>query len=953
MDQFSMVSAGSRLSKRVICRARPARRLRGVLVLTLAALLGIAAEARAANECGPPEARVEIVCSPSNYDPAGGNVYYGHDEWSGDFTIRLTEGLSINYDRDDPDDDVYVFPLNPESRLYSAVWITPGKFADYTGDVSLYSSADVTSNARGIFAGHYGESGALRMEISGGDITTTGEFGYAIRGFGADNLGDVEMIVRDVTVATEGPGALGISSRHGGEGDMNLDVRGAAITTAGDRARGVYGDHRGTGDVNLDVRGGAVSTMGAAALGLFAIHSGEGRLALAAQDVAIATAGDGAVGVYGEHRGGGTGDVNLDVRGGAVSTMGAAAAGVFGIHEGEGRLALAAQDVAIATAGDRAEGVYGDHRGTGDVSIDIRGGAIATAGDDAVGVYFIHRGTGDVNLDVRGGAITTAGEGASGIYGSHSFMEGDAAIRVQGGAVSTSGAEAFGVYGFHTGAGAFEIDLRETAVATAGEKAHGVVIDHGGSGSARIAVEGGSVHAAGTDASGIQIGRLHEDGTVDFAALPGEDGYRKQSVTVNGAVMGGSGANAAGVFLAGGGKVVIGPRGSLGAASGIAILTSGGAPRLHVSMNLDGRRMAEAIGDDWMINDGGETTLLVNGVTLHEGASGATGRAVLNGARDVTLRESETVRGRTFTHEDFTETYAPRAAVYEALPGLLLRLHSRGPAGERLTAPGSPAWVRVAGGAGRYTPVQASVGAKYDFHRVEVEAGLDVELGPRLTGTLSVRHVQGSGDVSSPTGGGEINARGLGGAIGVAWTGPRGYYFQGRLSVIDYDVDLVSDTRGTLTEDASALGHSLGFETGRRFTLSERLTLTPRVWVTRSKISLDVTDAVQSRLSTKDSDRLAAGTGLVAETERVWDDGTQAFAVRGALDLWRTLGDGTALNVSQGAPLKSVSDKTRVLISLGGVYRWGRFSVSSDVALGGLGSRDQEYAGLLNLGIQF
>ena len=896
MDQFPMVSAGSRLSKRVICRARPARRLRGVLVLTLAALLGIAAEARAANECGPPEARVEIVCSPSNYDPAGGNVYYGHDEsGAGDFTIRLTEGLSINYDRDDPDDDVWVSTLNPEFRLYSAVWITPGKFADYTGDVSLYSSADVTSNTRGIFAGHYGESGALRMEISGGDITTTGEFGHAIRGFGDDNLGDVEMIVRDVTVATEGLGALGISSRHQGEGDMNLDVR-----------------------------GGAVSTMGAAALGLFAIHSGEGRLALAAQDVAITTAGDSAVGVYGEHRGGGTGDVNLDVRGGGVSTMGAAAAGVFGIHEGEGRLALAAQDVAIATAGDRAEGVYGDHRGTGDVSIDI-----------------------------RGGAITTAGEGARGIYGSHSFMEGDAAIRVQGGAVSTSGAEAFGVYGFHTGAGAFEIDLRETAVATAGEKAHGVVIDHGGSGSARIAVEGGSVHAAGTDASGIQIGRLHEDGTVDFAALPGEDGYRKQSVTVNGAVMGGSGANAAGVFLAGGGKVVIGPRGSLGAASGIAILTSGGAPRLHVSMNLDGRRVAEAIGDDRMINDGGETTLLVNGVTLHEGASGATGRAVLNGARDVTLRESETVRGRTFTHEDFTETYAPRAAVYEALPGLLLRLHSRGPAGERLTAPGSPAWVRVAGGAGRYTPVQASVGAKYDFHRVEVEAGLDVELGPRLTGTLSVRHVQGSGDVSSPTGGGEINARGLGGAIGVAWAGPQGYYFRGRVSVIDYDVDLVSDTRGTLTEDASALGHSLGFETGRRFTLSERLTLTPRVWVTRSKISLDVTDAVQSRLSTKDSDRLAAGTGLVAETERVWDDGTQAFAVRGALDLWRTLGDGTALNVSQGAPLKSVSDKTRVLISLGGVYRWGRFSVSSDVALGGLGSRDQEYAGLLNLGIQF
>jgi len=109
--------------------------------------------------------------------------------------------------------------------------------------------------------------------------------------------------------------------------------------------------------------------------------------------------------------------------------------------------------------------------------------------------------------------------------------------------------------------------------------------------------------------------------------------------------------------------------------------------------------------------------------------------------------------------------------------------------------PGSPAWVRVAGGVGRYTPEQASVGATYDYRRGEVEAGLDVELGPGLTGTLSVLHVQGSGDVSSPTGGGEISARGLGGALGVGWLGPRGYYFRGRVSVLDYDVDLTADRR--------------------------------------------------------------------------------------------------------------------------------------------------------------
>lgn len=490
---------------------------------------------------------------------------------------------------------------------------------------------------------------------------------------------------------------------------------------------------------------------------------------------------------------------------------------------------------------------------------------------------------------------------------------------------------------------------------------HGIYAAHdSGMGAISIAVDGGTIRASGMDASGIQIGRLNEEGIVERAAALGGDGYRRQSVTVNGRVWGGTG-EAAGVFLAGGGRVAIGPKGTVGAESGTAIRATGDTlgsagdirnPKLYLDTNLAGRRMASVIHGD-VQNDGGETTIVVNGVKLYDEAAGATGLEVLNGAWDLTLRGREPIAGRAFSANDVVEVYAPRAAVYEALPGLLLRLNSRGPAGERLIAPGSPAWVRVAGGAGRYTPVQASVGAKYDFRRIEVEAGLDVALGPRLTGSLSVRHVQGSGDVSSPTGGGEINARGLGGAIGVAWTGPRGYYFRGRLSVIDYDVDLASDTRGKLTEDASAVGLSLGFETGRRFTLSERIKLTPRVWVTRSKIDFEFTDAVHSQLSTKDSDRLTAGTGLVAETERVWDNGAQAFAVRGSLDLWRTLGDGTALQVSQGEPLKSVSDKTRVLLSLGGVYRWGRFSVSSEVAAGGPGSRDQEYAGFLNLGIRF
>ena len=92
----------------------------------------------------------------------------------------LTDGLALNYDRDNPGDDFYIPPDDPEQTpRYSAVWISPGE-PGYTGDISVFSSADVTSNARGISVGHYGESGALRMELTGGNFTTMGERAFAI-----------------------------------------------------------------------------------------------------------------------------------------------------------------------------------------------------------------------------------------------------------------------------------------------------------------------------------------------------------------------------------------------------------------------------------------------------------------------------------------------------------------------------------------------------------------------------------------------------------------------------------------------------------------------------------------------------------------------------------------------------------------------------------------------------
>ena len=161
--------------------------------------------------------------------------------------------------------------------------------------------------------------------------------------------------------------------------------------------------------------------------------------------------------------------------------------------------------------------------------------------------------------------------------------------------------------------------------------------------------------------------------------------------------MNGSVTSAAeGVYLAGGGRVIIGAQGSIDSASGIAILATGEVPedatdpdnvipailpKLRVDLNLGGRQVVEALGDNWIINDGGETTIAVNETVLHEGATGIVTDAVAhNGAWNVRMREEGvtvddritdpanwmisdlavgTVLDRDFSVADFNETRRP------------------------------------------------------------------------------------------------------------------------------------------------------------------------------------------------------------------------------------------------------------------------------------------------------
>ena len=908
----------------------------GVAVVVLAFVPGGAA--RAENECGRPEAGTPIVCSPSNYDAAtDGNIVYRPGEANGDdFTIRLNDDLLVRYDRYDPDDDQLVFPVDG-TPLYSAVRIETD--ADHAGDISFFSSADVTSNARGVSVAHYGKSGAMHTEIAGGSfsIASDWERAFAIHSYRGDEYdtsdefsGDHDVIVRDVVVDVLG-GWAGIVGYQGVEGYLNVAVQDSDIKVDAPWATGVFGGHGGTGHVDFNVQNVDLGVSGTSSIdGIYGYHLGSGNTNIAVRDSTVTVKTKktrSANGIAFFYSGGQGGDLSFDVRDVDIDIS-----SIHGIYRMDGD----------EEGGRYFDGIWGGYWGEeGDIHVDVRRVDIAVKGADSGGMSFIHDRKGNIDIAARDVNIQVEGNRSVGIGGGQR----------------------------HEGTGDITIDVRNSTVVATGETVAGIrAFNFTGEGSIDISVDGGTITAEGRDSSGILVGltgRIFADRTEpiqapalrDVTVNPSDDTRvttAAQSVFVNGRVWGGSGVGA-GVRLYGGGRVEIGPRGSVGAASGVAVRAEADEAALHVEAQLDGRWVSDAIAGE-IRNDDGRTTVVVNGVVLHDGMTGATGLRAPNGARDVSLTASETVAGRAFMPADFVTFYAPRAAVYESLPGFMLRLDNRGTVGKRLHKPGSPAWVKVSGGQGSYEPERSRVGAAYDFGRFEAEAGFDFALSreENVTGWASLHHARGSADVSATTGGGKINAQGFGASFGASWENTAGYNASGRISVTRYESDLRADSRGLLKEGADATVRFLGVEAGRRFSLAGDLSLMPQAWLTHSDVSMDgFRDAVGSQVLFGNTKRSVVGLGVVTKTMHSWDGSERKLVLRGRLGMERVLGDAETVADVSGEGLGSKAVRTRGVLGLGAATRWKRWSIGGEVSASGLGSDDSYLTASLRLGIQF
>ncbi len=569
---------------------------------------------------------------------------------------------------------------------------------------------------------------------------------------------------------------------------------------------------------------------------------------------------------------------------------------------------------------------------------------------------------GDIRVDVTGGAIAAEGNGVEALYAVPHERNGGIAVRVAEGASVSGGANGLYLSGAGAGAGNFLAQSVSIDGEVRGGAGAGVYMKGGGrltigatgrvgatSGVGVLADGPGDFHAT---VAGRVTGDIRGVGAGDHAVTVSPGGevtgtihLAASTVTVDGTV----GA----VRLDRGGMVTVGRSGVIRGAGGTAIRAGGAA--LRADLNPSGRRFHSVAGGGVIIhNAGGKTTLLVNGVKLHDAETGETGARARNGPRVVSLLPGAGDDG-IFTAEEFIERGLYQG-IYEALPGLLHRMESGRTREARMTAPGSPVWVRLSAVEGSRGAKGSTSSAEYDFASFGAEAGLNVSFPwtSGLTGSLSLRHQRGAAETSLADGKGEIDLAGVGLGAGLSWRSGDGWYLRGDFSVMDYAADLASQKWGKLENNVGASVRVLDIEAGRRFTLNEKIALAPRGWLTRSEISMGgFADAYGERFRLVRANRLAGGFGAVAETTRPLAVGGGTLAWRGSADVEEILsGERTTVEVS-GERLHSRAEKTRLLLGMGARWRKGRFTIGGEISSSGLGSNDKTLGARISLGVRF
>ena len=821
-----------------------------------------------------------------------------------------------------------------------------------TGDIVLDAQGatiDIAGDhAQGIFTDHIGTGDSL-VALRGTSVSVSGNEARGLFGYLAAE-GDGAFALNDTGVKASGDLSMGVRLVHHWHGDLTLDAEGATIDVTGAQSRGIFSEHLSSGDLLSALRDTAAAASGDGSRALAFRHRGSGDLAIEAEGVRANATGAGSRGIRAQHDR--EGDVTAVLRDATLTARGVLAFALDANHDSDGAVRIDAERTHFRGEGPSARAISLFQGGKGDIEIDLRAASTVTAaGDAGQGIATYQAGAGDIRIRAEGGRISAAADSnASAVVAQYfSNAEGDVLVDLADVTLTADGESSTGVLIGHWGTrGDLSVRLRDTELSAAGDNSNGVLAAlRFGNGAIRIDIDAGAVAAEGDGANGVSIGLVHpRTGAVIFAADAGPDGHRDQTVTANGPVRGGFG-DGAGVRLAGGGRVWIGAGGSAGADSGVAIRALGDGAALHVSADFDGRRPGDVFKGD-IRNDAGRTTIVVDGVTLHDPMLGATGAFIPRGARDLTLVADDTVLGRAFSAADFVEPLAPRAAVYETLPDFLFRLAA--PADRRLSARSAGGYAGLEYGEGSIEAARTTTGAAYEFERSAAAMTLSGSPDPRLRGWIELHHGEGAAEVASPGGAGTVDAVFTGYRAGAAWQGSH-WYASASLSSEDYVLDVATARHGLLGAGIDAQGRSLGIELGRSISTREGTSIVPRAWLVKAEVSADgFVDAVNAAVSLPDTERAMGGIGLEAQsTHELNSEGALTFG--GFADIEVMSGDAETVMLVAGERLAFQAPAESLAVGLNLNYRRGRFSLDAGVLVrNALDTGSSEYAARLRLG---
>lgn len=396
------------------------------------------------------------------------------------------------------------------------------------------------------------------------------------------------------------------------------------------------------------------------------------------------------------------------------------------------------------------------------------------------------------------------------------------------------------------------------------------------------------MNALGKGSSGVKIGSISDTGLQHVSNVTDLDGFREQSVTVNGRVEG----NASGITLAGGGKVYVGPSGVIEAESTTAIhalsFNKSNDSNLLVRIDLNGRTIKEILNGGTIKNDSGNenTTLVLNNVIVSKGGGGddTAETPAPNGLFDVTatLKDDGSFK--------FESNIAPRAAVYEAVPdfalqsGASLPVYPRsgvdmGSLGTSVTSKGhesharTPIWTSLSTMRGRIRPKNSTALTEYDYTSYTLDAGIDVPFSSNVAGVFGARVVKSTAEISMATGRGEIDMSGRGLFAAINGTIMDGLYLEGAISATRYKIDMHSDRYRSLASGVRAVTLSSRLEAGwspwHTINLNGGLRPTAKIWLrgTRNRVN-GFTDSIRLvQYERQVSTQSAAGIGMAFQTD--------------------------------------------------------------------------------------